>query len=154
MRLNRIKMFFHSLLAVSLMASSVPPTAYAGQDSPISDWAQQMLDNSTDTANSASPDSETINTSSTAEWVFTQYPEINDIPINEGQPDQHVPPVYTEEQILQMQWDQLSAHDVAKTNELFKRRTLQIAAYFYTNLQKLLSQQEIEEIYTWDESAY
>ncbi|WP_139489615.1 RHS repeat domain-containing protein [Brevibacillus dissolubilis] len=159
---KRFAMLFHSWLASTLIFTSIPPVAFAGQESLVSDWAQQILGGDSDNTvffgdesetdnTTATSASELENTASTSEWIFNQYPEIKDLPVNEGQPDPITQPIYTEEQILQMQWDQLSAHAVAQVNELFERRTLQIAAYFYTNLQKLLSPQETEEIYTWDD---
>ncbi|UFJ41428.1 hypothetical protein LOK74_02510 [Brevibacillus humidisoli] len=85
----------------------------------------------------------------TADWVFDDYPEVLVDDSDIEYPDTSEQPVLTEEDILAMQWDQLTAHAVVKINELFERRTIQIASFFYTNLQKLLSIDEINETYDW-----
>ncbi|CAM3337888.1 hypothetical protein [Brevibacillus invocatus] len=60
-------------------------------------------------------------------------------------------PNLTERKISEMTWDQLSLEDVKNIHYLYDRETLQIAAYFYSNLERLLSYEEVRETYDWDD---
>lgn len=60
-------------------------------------------------------------------------------------------PRLSEQKISEMTWDQLPLEDVKNIHYLYDRPTLQIAAYFYSNLERLLSYEEMRETYEWND---
>ncbi|RFB34844.1 wall-associated protein [Brevibacillus sp. VP] len=57
----------------------------------------------------------------------------------------------TKEQIAQMTWEQLPLTSVQKLFEHGDRTLLQIVAYFYTDLHQLLTEEEMNQLYTWND---
>ncbi|WP_421617413.1 RHS repeat domain-containing protein [Brevibacillus sp. TJ4] len=60
-------------------------------------------------------------------------------------------PQFTQEEIAQLEWDQLPVEDVQNLYGSADRNTLQIAAYFYSNLERFLSDAEVKEMYGWSD---
>ncbi|MGC5324655.1 RHS repeat domain-containing protein [Brevibacillus sp. SYSU BS000544] len=71
--------------------------------------------------------------------------------MEEQEEDTSVKPVFSDDEILQMEWDQLPVKNVLKINQLYDRKTIQISSYFYTNLRRLLSKDEINETLNWND---
>ncbi|MED1664843.1 hypothetical protein [Brevibacillus laterosporus] len=57
----------------------------------------------------------------------------------------------TKEQMSQMEWEQLPLSSVQKLFEQGDRTLLQIVAYFYTDVHRLLTEEEINQLYEWND---
>ncbi|AIG26121.1 RHS repeat domain-containing protein [Brevibacillus laterosporus] len=57
----------------------------------------------------------------------------------------------TKEQIAQMKWEQLPLASVQQLFDQGDRTLLQIVAYYYTDVHQLLTEEEINQLYTWND---
>ncbi|WP_139489510.1 hypothetical protein [Brevibacillus dissolubilis] len=119
----------HVLLTVSLLATTWLPAGVT---------AQEVI------TEVKSTDS---NPSDTKKWVIQQS---NSDKEDKSQVTVGRQPL-TEEQITNIHWDQLTTKEVQQIYKHFDRKSLQIASYFYSSLNRLLTDAELHEMYQWND---
>ncbi|MGO0059931.1 RHS repeat-associated core domain-containing protein [Brevibacillus fluminis] len=123
------------IVTVYLLISLVVTSMFAGESATELDMPYEQQ--SSDESGSAE----------TVEWMTDELAGAQD-----EERDPSLRPDLSDEQIRELTWDQLPVEDVIDMNSAFERTTLQICAYFYSNLQRLLSQDEIVELLNWSDA--
>ncbi|WP_139490061.1 RHS repeat domain-containing protein [Brevibacillus dissolubilis] len=119
----------NGLLTLSLLVTTLSPAGVAA-----SETTPKLL-----------PQSEVH--ADTKDWVIQQSSQDQEAR-NQGKKGQLD---LTEQQIADMHWDQLTTKEVLQIYKQFDRKSLQIASYFYSNLNKLLTEDEFNEMLQWDD---
>ncbi|QRG65229.1 RHS repeat-associated core domain-containing protein [Brevibacillus choshinensis] len=122
------------LLILSLLLSSVSPAAAFAEEgsSKITSQSEAKVKKK--------------KVKSTVEWVAD---EVNENQIEDKDPSEI--PDLTDDEIREMSWDQLPVADAIEIYHQFDRTTLQIASYFYSNLDRFLSHEERLETSKWQD---
>ncbi len=87
------------------------------------------------------------NLKDTKDWIIEEQKKVED----QQKKPRSTKAELTKEQIAQMTWEQLPLASVQKLFEQDDRTLLQIVAYFYTDVHQLLTEEEINQLYEWND---
>ncbi|PPA80855.1 hypothetical protein C4A76_24960, partial [Brevibacillus laterosporus] len=86
-------------------------------------------------------------TKDTKDWIIEEQKKVED----QQKEPRSTKAELTKEQIAQMTWEQLPLASVQKLFEQGDRTLLQIVAYFYSDVHQLLTEEEMNQLYAWND---